>query len=370
MPEQWLIRVQGHEYGPVDLETLREWKREARVVPTNEARRLDADVWLTAAEIPGLFQPVQAVKAMGLSISRRSFGQILSETFQIYRRHFFQFLCLAALVALPSACGQLASALIESVPNVDLNLRSLVAGAFAFCMLVLVMVLWPIYVGAIQILSAEALAGRRIGFVALLNKSVKFWPRVAALCIFVYGVFLLLTMFALAIALMLLVGSSSLVLIFFALGLLVIQVWMFGRFFIKVLFWQQFAVLQGAGLADSLRESKNLARSGRGLPWFQRPLWRGVFIVSIWAAFVLAITLGPEWSTLRDYFKELMTTQDPQALLQKLSLTQQARGFDLSAFALGLLQKILQPLLGIAFVVLYFDARASSPAENSADAES
>ena len=187
---------------------------------------------------------------------------------------------------------------------------------------------------------------------------MKFWPRIAILCVFVYGIFFLLTIFALAVAVMIVAGASSLAVIFFALVLLVIQIWMFGRFFINVLFWQQFAVLENAGVVDSLRESRNLARSGRSLPWFERPLWRGAFLVSIWTAFVLAITLGPEWSTLRHYFNELTTTQDPQALLQQLTATQQAHSFDIFHFALNLLQRILQPLLGIAFVVLYFDSKS------------
>jgi energy-coupling factor transporter transmembrane protein EcfT len=145
--------------------------------------------------------------------------------------------------------------------------------------------------------------------------------------------------------------------ILLALGLLVLQVWMFGRFFINVLFWQQFAVLENAGVVDSLRESRSLAQSGRELPWFQRPVWRGVFIASLWFAFVLVIALASQWTTLQQYFNELMTTQDPQALVQKLTEAQQARGFDVSSFAPGLLQKILQPLVGIAFVVLYIDSQ-------------
>jgi len=86
-------------------------------------------------------------------------------------------------------------------------------------------------------------------------------------------------------------------------------------------------------------------------------LWRGVFVASIWFAFVLAIKLGPEWSTLRHYFNEVTTTQDPQALLQKLTEAQQARGFDYVGFALSVLPKILQPLIGIAFVVVYMESR-------------
>src|SRR5207253_9267920 len=261
----------------------------------------------------------------------------------------------------PSACGQLATAWFQTGSNVNFDLQTLTVGAFAVCMTVLTMVLWPVYIAAIQILTAERLAGRRIGFVAALNEAVKFWPRVAALCMFVYGVFALLTIFALAIALMIVAGGSSLLLIFFALALLVIQIWMFGRFFINVLFWQQFAVLENASVVDSLRESRSLARSGRDLPWFQRPLWRGAFIASIWFAVVLAITLGAQWGTLQQYFNQLLTTQDPQALLQQMTEAQQASGFNISAFALGIVEKILQPLVGIAFVVLYLDSKLERP---------
>jgi len=164
-------------------------------------------------------------------------------------------------------------------------------------------------------------------------------------------------LFALGIALTLAAGASSLLLILFALALLVVQVWMFGRFFVNVLFWQQFAVLENAEFLDSLRESRNLARSGRDLPWYERPLWRGAFIASLWFAFVLIIALVSEWTTLQHYLHQLTTTQDPQTLLQQLTEAQRARGFDISAFTLNLLQKVLQPLLGIAFVVLYLDSK-------------
>jgi hypothetical protein len=195
----------------------------------------------------------------------------------------------------------------------------------------------------------------------VLNQAVRFWPRVAALCIFVYGGFALLMLFGLVIAAIALAGASSLLLIFFALALLILQVWMFGRFFVNVLFWQQFAVLENAGFIDALRDSRNLAYSGRDLPWFQRPLWRGALIASLWFAFVLAVTLGPEWATLQNYFVQLVTTQDPQTLLQKLTEAQQVRGFDVPAFTLGLVEKVLQPLLGIAFVVLYLDSTSQLP---------
>jgi hypothetical protein len=132
---------------------------------------------------------------------------------------------------------------------------------------------------------------------------------------------------------------------------------MFGRFFVNVLFWQQFAVLENAPFIDALRDSRKLGYSGRDLPWFDRPLWRAAFVASLWFAFVLAVTLVSEWTTLHHYLNELATTQDPQTLLQHLTEAQQAQGFDISTFAANILQKILQPLVGIAFVVLYLDSK-------------
>jgi len=363
--EEWIVRVDGREYGPANIETLREWKAEGRVLPVNEARRADAELWTLAGRIPGLFdlEPPATVPHSTSSVQAppvppsRSFGQILSETFRIYARGFLQFLCLTLLVVLPSICGQLAAVWTQNVKASDADLRVLAAGGFPFLMFMFSLAMWPIYVAGIQILASEIAAGRRLGFFTALNEAVRFWPRVVTLCVFVYGVFFLLIVLALLIAAMIVAGASSLLVIFLALALLVLQVWMFGRFFINVLFWQQFAVLENAGAVDSLRESRSLAHSGRELPWFERPLWRGVFIASLWFAFVLVIALISGWTTLQQSFNELMTTQDPQALLQKLTEAQQAHGFDVSSFALSLIQKILQPLAGIAFVVLYLDSR-------------
>jgi hypothetical protein len=367
MTEEWIVRVQGKEYGPADIDTLLEWKKEGRLLPENEARTTGADLWSTAAAIPGLFDvgtlaaaSARAQIAPPLQTQHRSFGQILAKTFQIYRKGFLQFLGLTLVVLLPSVCSQLMTASMQTAHGSDGDLRVLVAGLFAFLMFILFIAMWPVYVAGIQILTVEIAGGRRPGLVATLNEAVRFWPRVAVLCVFVFVVFALLTLFGLGIALMLAAGASSLLLILFALALLILQVWMFGRFFINVLFWQQFAVLENAEFIDSLRESRNLARSGRDLPWFQRPMWRAVFISSIWFALVLAITLGPQWTTLQHYFNQVVTIQDPQTLLQQLTEAQQAHGFDISGFGLNLLQKILRPLLGIAFVVLYLDSKIHS----------
>ena len=366
MADQWIIRVQGREYGPVDVETLREWKTEGRVLPGNEARPVDSDLWATAGDIPGLFDigPTAAVsdRAPPPSVleARRSLTEILLETLRIYRKGFVQFLGLVLTVAAPSICVQLANSVLGASRDIELDFRTLFVAAFGLCMLVLSLASWPVFIAGIQVLTTELSSGREVRLSRLLPRILKFWPRVATLCIFVYGVFFLLTVFGFGIAIMIIAGGSSLLVPFLALALLALQVWMFGRFFINVLFWQQFAILADADPANALRQSKELARSGRDLPWFQRPVWRGVLIASIWFGFVLVLQIGAQWHTIQQYFHELTTTQDPQALLQKITESQGTHGFDLLGLSLNVLQRILQPLLGIAFVILYFDSKAAS----------
>ena len=363
MTEEWIVRVQGVEYGPANIDTLREWKGEGRLLPANEARRANVNLWTTAGEIPGLFSVESAVELREppVQVSRRGFNQILAETFRTYRKGFFQFLGLTLVVLLPSICSQLTTAFVHPPQGSNVDFRSVLAAGFGFLTFILSIVMWPVYIAGIQILTAEIVHGQRPSLVAVLNEAVRFWPRIAGLCIFVYGVFFLLMIFGLAVGAMAAAAPSSVLLILLAMALLILQVWMFGRFFINVLFWQQFAVLENAGFIDALRESRALARSGRDLPWFQRPIWRGTFIASIWFAFVAAITLTAQWGTLQHYLNQLLATQDPQTLLQQMTEAQQASGFNVSAFALGVVEKILQPLLGIAFVVLYLDSKFQVP---------
>src|SRR4030095_11062507 len=87
--EEWIVRVEGREYGPANIDTLREWKAEGRVLPAHEARRADAELWILAAEIPGPFEEKRVATAGSATVSgqappplsSRGFGQILAETF-------------------------------------------------------------------------------------------------------------------------------------------------------------------------------------------------------------------------------------------------------------------------------------------------
>lgn len=356
MPEEWIVRVQDKEYGPVDLEALQEWKKEGRVLPANEVRKVDVDLWTTAAEIPGLFPPVQSTASGDQIVRYRSLPEILVSTWRIYRQGFVPFLALTALVTVPSICAQLSSASLVSSSNGTIDSQTFLAAAFNLGVLLLSLGAWPVYIAGIQILTSELSAGRRVAVVDLMQRALKFWPRVALLCVFVYGNYIFWT-FLLFAALALALGSPSVLLIFFVLMALAFWIWIIGRLWVNFLFWQQFAVLTDSDFTNALRQSKELARSRRDLPWFRRPLWQGVFLASLWFVAVLLLNAGQIWSALDFYFREAATATDPQALMQSMNEHAKSAGFSWMNFALWLVQKILQPLLGIAFVLLYFDSK-------------
>ena len=357
MPDRWIIRVAGKEYGPVDLEALREWKRDGRLLSANEARLESESQWSSAGAIPGLFQSVPLAPSQSQAkVAEQPRGKLLRRTFQIYGQGFFRFLALSGLIIVPSLCGQLVSVFAERLPHNGPSFVGFFSALVAFFMIVILMVLWPVYLAGVQIVTSELAAGRQIGLGAALNRAAKFWPRVAMLCLVVYGVFFLLLVFAFAIALMAAGTAATPFLVFPIVILLALQVWLFGRWFVNVLFWQQAAVLNNATVPETLRQSKEIARSGRELPWYKRPLWRGTLIVSIWFAFSATLELWSSWPAIRHSFELLMTTPDPQALVTAMTAESTSTGLDLPRLCLGMVQSILRPLLGIAFVLLYFDA--------------
>ena len=364
MADEWIIRVDGKEYGPADLTTLREWKAEGRVLEANDARRSDTTIWNKAAQIPGLFeeirppiqredQPVVDTTVSPLQLPQRiSTTAIIPETFRIYVRGFFQYLGLTLLVLGPSICAQLAGAFVDGTPGPDASTRTLIAGAFALCMLILGLVMMPVYIAGIQILTAAFAAGERIGFIATLNEAVKFWPRVAFLWIFVSLCYAFWTIMPVGIILTIVLSGISVLSIFLVLVVTAVMVWVTGRLFINFMFWQQFAVLEGCTALDALRRSRELARSRVDLPWYRRPLWRGVFIASLWFAVVLALN----WPFVSNFFRLIWNTSDPQKLMEAVLNSTKNSNTGGSTFAAGALQAILKPVLGIAFVLLFLDS--------------
>ena len=153
------------------------------------------------------------------------------------------------------------------------------SAAVAFIMLALLVVAWPFSLAGLQLLAADLDAGRDPGLRDLLVRAKALWTRMFVLGLTVYGSYFLWTTIPLLVALSL-VSSGSGGAILLVLFLLIFVAYMVARLFINFLFWQQAGALGGVESMEALRESKELARSGRDRPRMERPLYRGALIAA------------------------------------------------------------------------------------------
>ncbi len=354
-----MVRVEGKEYGPVDFDTLREWLEEGRLIPDNEVRHPPENDWVRAASIPELFPPARESEPADTTQRRRTFGEIFIETFRIYGRGFLSFFPLALLVGIPSCAIQISAAYIHlpvdgSVVTPPIGARiGLVLGVAAM------VAIWPIYLAGIQIATAEIAARRKIGFGATLQRAVNFWPRVALLCLIVYGSYLLWSVIPLLAILSLVSAQATPLSALLGLLILALQVYMTARLFVNFLFWQQTSVLAGHGTVEALRESRELARSRRDAPRFERPLWRGAILVSLWLVMLIACSVAAEIPFVLAHFRGITNLDQAFTMAENLSKTTTPDALTIAAYvATTLMHALLRPLLGISFVLLYFDAKA------------
>jgi GYF domain 2 len=360
MADQWIINVQGKEFGPVDVETLHEWKREGRLLAQNPARRVDLDFWTTAGEIPGLFESLPATgNGAPLPIYHRSFTQIFSETFQIYRKGFFSFFCFSLLTGIPAFFLQLNLPAFEIGNHAAASWNAIRPGFFSLSMCALFAVVWPIFLSGIQLTSAGVVQARDLELPGLFGRSIRLWPRMAKLSLLVYGSYFIWSALPLVVAGALILGEPSVVSILLALLILTFQVFMTARLWINFMFWQQSAALGDLTGLAALRESKMLARSRRGEHWLERPLYRGAIIVSIWIVLAMIVGSAVQLPFVFVRLQGATNLEQMQTILQNLASARPPEPLMLAAYATNaLVHAAIRPLLGIAFVILYFDAKS------------
>jgi len=362
--EEWIVRVQGREYGPANVETLREWKAEGRLLPVNEARRADVDLWTTAAEIPGLFSlpPPLPVDRDELQLRCRSLREVFRETLRIYRKGFLQFFCFSLVQAVPWFLLQLALPSLDLGSKTAAGLEAVRPSTFSLSMLVLFGFLWPVFLTGIQLTSADVLKRRKPRLAKLFRRSLSLWPRMAGLSLLVYGSYFVWSAVPLVVAFDLLLSEPSILALLLATSLLTLQVYMTARLWINFMFWQQTASLgQLSGLA-ALRESKALARSRRNEPWLDRPLYRGAIIVSIWLIAAVFVSTAVQFPFVLLQLQGVTTLEQMQTTLQNLLSSGTPPPLLLAAYVTSALAlAAIRPLLGIAFVVLYLDSKLELP---------
>ncbi len=349
MPDEWFLRIGEKEYGPADLPTLRDWLSDGRVLRENEARPAQSQTWIRAVDIPGLFSTTEAAAPVQRDPATPGrplpgFFRICFDSVALYIKGFFSYLGLTLLVVVPSVLSQLTAAMLDKPGALDVSLRTLLAGAFSFCMLLLTMLAWPVYIAGIQILTADLAGQGHITFFEVLNRSLKVWPRVAVLCVVVYLAFAFWTILPMVVILFIGLGGPSVLSFFLILAIGGVQAWIFGRLFVNFLFWQQCAVLEETDVAGALRESKAVARSRYDLVWFKRPMWKGVFISSLWVLFVLILALPTVLPAFREYWHVINTNQSPQAVMEAMTKMPRSQGLEQVNMAISLFEAMLRPL--------------------------
>jgi hypothetical protein len=365
--EEWIVRVEGKEYGPVDIDTLHEWRLEGRLIPANFVRREGDEHWIRAGELPEIFGEAEPAAQPPSRPPRdfaraRTWGQVSAETFRIYRRGFMRFLFFGLLTSIPMFVLQWT---FPKIPLPDLVSGS--AGTIStpslppisVAMLVLLVLVWPVSAVGFQIVADDIVRGRSRSLSAQISAALHSWGRMLAAALLVYGSYFFWFFVPLA-AIIAFVGSGNPVLASFMILLLGgFMVYMNARLFINFLFWQQTAVLGTQPPLAALRESKELARSVPHAPRLERPLYRGAIIASIWLLLLLVLTFGVQLPFMMARLIGVENPEQAMELMQKVAQSPTPDPLMTAAdIATAVMNLLLRPFLAASFVVLYYDARA------------
>ena len=360
--------MEGKEYGPVEIDELREWKREGRLIPANELRRVGDERWICAGELPEVFGDAEPAAQPPPPPPRdfaraRTWRQIFAETFRIYRRGFARFMLFGLLTSVPMFVLQWT---LPKIPLPDLTLGSYAIPSqtlppISVAMFVVLLLAWPVSAAGFQFVADDILRGRPRSIGVQFSAALHCWVRIFGAALLVYGSYFFWFFVPLA-AMIAFIGSGNPLLA--SLMILLIggfMVYMNARLFINFLFWQQTAVLGAHPPLAALRESKELARSVPEAPRLERPLYRGAIIASIWLLLLLVLTFGVQLPFMLARLIGVENPEQAMALMQKMAQSQTPDALMIAAdIATAAINLLLRPLLAAAFVVLYYDAKARS----------
>lgn len=365
MPEQWMVRVEGKEYGPVDEDDLREWRAEGRLIRQNEVRRVGEERWIPAGDLPEIFaeeQPEQPTEPPDLIARQRTGPEIFRETIRIYRAGFLRFLLFGLLTAVPMFVLQWT---FPKVPLPNLAAPSTTTGPavaippICWLMLLLVILVWPVSTAGFQYVADDILRGRRRSLADQFAAALQRWGRMLSTGLVVYAsyFFWVFVSFTAMVALL----STRIPVVSQMLYLLVgaFMVYMLVRLFLNFLFWEQTAAFGDEGAMLALRESKELARCAPEAPRLDRPLYRGVIIVIGWFVLLLLALMAVQFPLMLVRLGGVENPEQAAVLMETLAQAKTPDALMIAADVLAaLVNLILRPLLAVSFLVLYYDAKA------------
>jgi hypothetical protein len=363
MPDEWMVRVEGHEYGPVDLETLREWKNEGRLIRTNELRRIgeEEERWVAATEFPEIFEDdVPPVEAPDLIVRRRAWPEIFRETIRIYRGGFWRFMIFGLLTAVPMFVLQW---YFPRVPFPDFlngeTMPAVTVPPICWIMFLLVILLWPLSTAGFQYVADDVLRGRQRSLAAQFSAAVERFGKMLGTGLLVY--FSYFFWFFVPLTAMVALLSAGLSAMSLLLYLLVgaFMVYMNARLFINFLFWEQTAAFGDDGAFLAVRESRELARCAPEAPKMDRPFYRGAIVASVWLLLLLFALIAVQFPFTMIRLRGIENPEQAMALMQSLSQAKTPDALMIASDVVSaVLNLVLRPLLAASFIVLYYDAKA------------
>jgi hypothetical protein len=363
MADQWMVRVEGREYGPVDEDELQEWRKEGRLIRSNEVRRIDDDKWIPAGELVEIFADDQPpAEPPDLIVRRRTWREILHETIRIYRGGFGRFMLFGLLTAVPMFVLQwyfprvplpdLTSGSMEAMPAITIP-------SICWLMFGLVLLAWPISTAGFQYVADDVLRGRqrpvRDQFAAALHR----FNRMLSTGLLVYGSYFFWFFVPLTAMVALLAGGISVFSLMLYLLIGAFMVYMNARLFINFLFWEQTAAFGEDGALLAVRESKELARCAPDASRLDRPLYRGAIVASVWLVLLLLVLVGVQFPFTLIRLSGVENPEQAMALMQSLSQAKTPDALMIASDVVSaVMNLLLRPLLAASFIVLYYDAKA------------
>jgi len=356
-----MVRVEGREYGPVDTDSLREWKREGRLIRTNELRRVEDERWVPAGEFPEIFAEDPSPAAPpDLIVRRRTWREIYRETIRIYRNGFWRFMVFGLLTAVPMFVKQWNFAKV-AIPDfmAGEQMPAVVVPPICWIMFLLVVLLWPISNAGFQYVADDALRGRRRSLGAQFSAAVERFGKMLGTGLLVYFSYFFWFFVPFTALIALLSGGLSVLTLFLYLLVCAFMVYMNARLFINFLFWEQTAAFGEDGPFWAVRESRELARCLPEAPRMERPLYRGATVASVWLLLLLFTLIGIQFPFT---VARLWGAENPEQAMAVMQSLSQAKTPDAlmiaSDIASAVMNLVLRPLLAASFIVLYYDARA------------
>ncbi len=363
MSDEWMVKVEGKEYGPVDEEELQEWREEGRLIRSNEVRRVGDEKWIPAGELVEIFTDDQpSADPPDLIERRRTWREILRETIRIYRGGFWRFLLFGLLTAVPMFVLQwnfpkvplpdLSSGSIEALPSVTVR-------PICWLMFGLVILAWPISTAGFQFVADDVLRGRRRSVAEQFAAATHRFGKMLSTGLLVYGSYFFWFFVPLTAMVALLAGGISVFSLLLYLLIGAFMVYMNARLFINFLFWEQTAAFGEEGVMGAVRESRELARCAPDAPRLDRPLYRGATVASLWLVLLLVVLVGVQFPFTLIRLSGVESPEQAMALMQSIS---QAKAPDALMIAADVVSAVvnllLRPLLAASFLVLYYDAKA------------